>query len=48
LKKGDLLFAPNTVEAITCLKDWKRAEDRRQHQLGDPKIEQAFADFSHE
>jgi hypothetical protein len=39
-------LSPETVEAITCLKDWKRAEDRKQHQLEDPEIEQAFADFS--
>jgi hypothetical protein len=36
------------VEAITCLKDWKRAEDRKQHQLEDPKVQQAFADFNHD
>jgi hypothetical protein len=41
-------LAPETVEAITCLKDWKRAEDRKQHQLEDPEIEQAFADFGHD
>jgi hypothetical protein len=41
-------LAPETVEAITCLKDWKRVEDRKQHQLEDPEIEQAYADFSHD
>jgi inhibitor of KinA sporulation pathway (predicted exonuclease) len=41
-------LAPETVEAITCLKDWKRAEVRKQHQLEDPEVEQAFADFSHD
>lgn len=41
-------LAPETVEAITCLKDWKRADDRKQHQLEDPEIEQAFADFSND
>jgi len=33
------------VEAITCLKDWKRAEERKQHQLEDPEIELAAADM---
>jgi hypothetical protein len=42
------LHAPETAEAITCLKDWKRAEDRKQHQLEDPEVEQAFADFNHD
>jgi hypothetical protein len=41
-------LAHETVEAITCLKDWKRADDRKQHQLEDPEVEQAFADFSHD
>jgi hypothetical protein len=41
-------LASETVEAITCLKDWKRAGDRKQHQLEDPGIEQAFTDFSHD
>jgi hypothetical protein len=42
----DILF--ETVEAITCLKDWKRAGDRKQYQLEDPEVEQAFTDFSHD
>ena len=37
-------LAPETVEAITCLKDWKRAEERKQHQLEDLEIEFAAAD----
>jgi hypothetical protein len=41
-------LAPETVEAITCLKDWKRADDRKQHQLEDPDIEHVFADFSND
>jgi hypothetical protein len=28
--------------------DWKGVEDRKQHELKDPEIEQAFADFSHD
>jgi len=38
-------LAPEMVEAITCLKDWKRAEERKQHQLEDPEIELAAADM---
>jgi hypothetical protein len=41
-------LACETMEAITCLKDWKRADYRKQHQLEDPEIEQAFADFSND
>jgi inhibitor of KinA sporulation pathway (predicted exonuclease) len=38
-------LAPKTVEAIICLKDWNRAEERKQHQLEDPEIEFAAADL---
>ena len=37
-------LAPETVEAIVCLKDWKRAEERKQHQLEDPELELVAAD----
>ncbi|KAJ1278634.1 hypothetical protein BS78_04G093800 [Paspalum vaginatum] len=38
-------LAPETVEAITCLKDWKKAEERKQHQLEDQEIQLAAEDL---
>jgi hypothetical protein len=38
-------LAPEMLEAITCLKDWKRAQERMQHQLEDPEIELVARDL---
>jgi hypothetical protein len=45
IEKRRSSLAPKMVEAITCLKDWNRAEERKQHQLEDPEIEFAAADL---
>ena len=44
-RRSSLAPEAEMVEAITCLKDWKRAEERKQHQLEDPEIELAAADM---
>jgi hypothetical protein len=33
---------PETVEALTCIKDWKAAETRLQHMVEDKELEEAF------
>ena len=34
---------PETVEALTCIKDWENAETRLQHMVEDKELEEAFA-----
>ena len=34
---------PETVETLTCIKDWKNAETRMQHTVEDKELEEAFA-----
>ena len=33
---------PETVEALTCIKDWENAESRLQHMVEDKELEEAF------
>lgn len=33
---------PETVEALTCIKDWKNAESRLQHMVEDKELEETF------
>jgi len=33
---------PETVEALTCMKDWENAESRLQHMVEDKELEEAF------
>ena len=33
---------PETVEALTCIKDWEAAESRLQHMVEDKELEEAF------
>jgi hypothetical protein len=33
---------PETVEALTCIKDWENAEARLQHMVEDKELEEAF------
>ena len=34
---------PETVETLTCIKDWENAETRLQHMVEDKELEEAFA-----
>ena len=34
---------PETIEALTCIKDWENAETRLQHMVEDKELEEAFA-----
>jgi hypothetical protein len=33
---------PETVEALTCIKDWENVESRLQHMVEDKELEEAF------
>jgi len=34
---------PETVEALTCIKDWENTETRLQHMVEDKEMKEAFA-----
>jgi hypothetical protein len=37
---------PETVEMLTCLKDWEAADARMQHDVEDKELEEAFEDLN--
>jgi hypothetical protein len=35
-------LTPEMVEILTCLKDWQMGDDRDQHSLENPELQDAF------